>query len=87
MKIDKLIDNIYALALDVQEALEEQSGESLCASDNELLIGIESLKKEINKDRQSVSVDFMDEMTSVVGKETIKKFYKQSKTKEYYENN
>ncbi len=87
MKIDKLIDKIYALALDAHEALEEQSGEALCTSDNELLKGIESLKKEINKDRGSIAVDFMDEMTCVVGKETLTEFYKSSKTKETYENN
>lgn len=80
MKTSKeIVQTLQILTSDVMDAYNNATGENLLSVDNEMYSLLEMLPAVIKEEKKSHAIGFMDELTTVISKDGIKDFYRNSK--------
>lgn len=80
MKTSKeIVQILQILTADVMDAYNNATGENLLSVDNEMYSLLEMLPAVIKEEKKSHAIGFMDELSTVISKDGIKDFYRNSK--------
>tara|TARA_R110000744_G_scaffold374654_1_gene487565 strand:- start:1016 stop:1273 length:258 start_codon:yes stop_codon:yes gene_type:complete len=74
----EIIMSLNILSADIMEAYKEATGENLLDMDNEIYRLLEILPGVIKEEKKSHAIGFVDEITSVISKDGITDFYRNS---------